>query len=225
MSDDKEFKKGVTHASINNDDDNSSKLGKGRDRPTSKRTMAAIVDGKGTVGRYVRLYSNGNTSDELNHYCEVEVFGTAREVIGRRGSASEVILIFERESWSVRSRAPAFLRTMKRPPMNDPRGRTTKHRTTQKGTFLIEYSEAVYPGFVSTVFLSCGSCVSWFPNCERPPWIPNFSLFIRRPHSACLFVMPLLRWLPLALSPSPRFGCALAISIGGRCMRTRRTRQ
>jgi len=35
-----------------------------------------IFDGKGTVGRYVRLYSNGNTSDELNHYCEVEVHGT-----------------------------------------------------------------------------------------------------------------------------------------------------
>ena len=31
---------------------------------------------KGAAGRYVRLYSNGNTSDELNHYCEVEVHGT-----------------------------------------------------------------------------------------------------------------------------------------------------
>ena len=24
---------------------------------------------------YVRLYSNGNTTDKLNHYIEVEVFG------------------------------------------------------------------------------------------------------------------------------------------------------
>ena len=30
---------------------------------------------KGVKGRYVRLYSNGNTSDELNHYTEVEVYG------------------------------------------------------------------------------------------------------------------------------------------------------
>ena len=34
-----------------------------------------VLDAKGKKGRYVRLYSNGNTSDELNHYCEVEVFG------------------------------------------------------------------------------------------------------------------------------------------------------
>jgi hypothetical protein len=34
-----------------------------------------LIEGKGATGRYVRLYSNGNTSDELNHYIEVEVFG------------------------------------------------------------------------------------------------------------------------------------------------------
>jgi len=26
-------------------------------------------------GRYVRLYSNGNTTNKMNHYIEVEVFG------------------------------------------------------------------------------------------------------------------------------------------------------
>jgi hypothetical protein len=26
-------------------------------------------------GQYVRLYSNGNTSNDLNHYIEVEVHG------------------------------------------------------------------------------------------------------------------------------------------------------
>lgn len=34
-----------------------------------------LIDAKGTKGRYVRLYSNGNTANKLNHYIEVEVFG------------------------------------------------------------------------------------------------------------------------------------------------------
>ena len=75
ISDDAEFKKGVTTI-FNTDDDNSSKLGKGSDKAYIETNMGRVVDGKGTAGRYVRLYSNGNTSDELNHYCEVEVFGT-----------------------------------------------------------------------------------------------------------------------------------------------------
>jgi len=29
----------------------------------------------GVKGRYVRLYSNGNTANRLNHYIEVEVWG------------------------------------------------------------------------------------------------------------------------------------------------------
>jgi hypothetical protein len=74
VSDDKDFKKGVTTL-YNNDDDNSAKLGKGKDLAYVETNHGRIFDGKGTVGRYVRLYSNGNTSDELNHYCEVEVFG------------------------------------------------------------------------------------------------------------------------------------------------------
>jgi hypothetical protein len=77
ISDDKEFKKGVTTI-FNNDDDNSAKLGKGTDKSYVETNTGRVVDGKGTVGRYVRLYSNGNTSDELNHYCEVEVYGEAK---------------------------------------------------------------------------------------------------------------------------------------------------
>ena len=63
---------------FNTDDDNSSKLGKGSDKSYVEVNHGRVVDGKGTPGRYVRLSSNGNTSDELNHYCEVEVFGTAK---------------------------------------------------------------------------------------------------------------------------------------------------
>jgi hypothetical protein len=76
ISDDPEFKTGVTTV-FNNDYDNSSELGKGEDRPYVESRFGYIVDGKGTKGRYVRLYSKGNTSNELNHYIEVEVWGKA----------------------------------------------------------------------------------------------------------------------------------------------------
>lgn len=75
VSNDKDFKKDVTTL-YNNDDDNSAKMGKGKDLAYVETNHGRIFDAKGTVGRYVRLYSNGNTSDELNHYCEVEVFGS-----------------------------------------------------------------------------------------------------------------------------------------------------
>ena len=76
ISDDPEFKEGVTTV-FNNDYDDSAKMGKGSDAPYVESRFGKIVDGKGTKGRYVRLYSNGNTSDEMNHYIEVEVFGKA----------------------------------------------------------------------------------------------------------------------------------------------------
>ncbi len=74
ISDDAEFKTGVTTV-YNNDYDDSSKFGKGSDRPYVESRFGLIADGKGTKGRYVRLYSNNNTSNEANHYIEVEVFG------------------------------------------------------------------------------------------------------------------------------------------------------
>lgn len=76
ISDDPAFKTGVTTV-FNNDYDDSMKLslGKGGDNPYVESRFGKIIDGKGTKGRYVRLYSNGNTSNEMNHYVEVEVFG------------------------------------------------------------------------------------------------------------------------------------------------------
>ena len=74
ISDDKDFKSGVTTI-FNTDDDNSAKLGKGSDKSYRETFAGRVLDAKGKKARYVRLYSNGNTSDELNHYCEVEVFG------------------------------------------------------------------------------------------------------------------------------------------------------
>jgi len=74
VSDDAEFKTGVTTI-YNNDYDDSAKMGKGTDRPYVESRFGVLIDGKGTKGRYVRLYSNGNTSNEMNHYIEVEVYG------------------------------------------------------------------------------------------------------------------------------------------------------
>jgi len=77
VSDDPQFKQGVTTV-YNNDYDNSAGMGKGANRPYLDTRYGLLVDAKGTPGRYIRLYSQGNTSSELNHYIEVEVFGTSR---------------------------------------------------------------------------------------------------------------------------------------------------
>jgi hypothetical protein len=75
ISDDPEFKTGVTSI-YNTDHDNSSGLGAGPDKVWVQTNHGRLFDAKGTKGRYVRLYSNGNTASELNHYCEVAVYGT-----------------------------------------------------------------------------------------------------------------------------------------------------
>jgi len=74
VSDDPEFKKGVTTL-FNNDDTNADGLGKGSDYAYIETYKGKVIDAKGVTARYVRLYSNGNTSDDLNHYTEVEVYG------------------------------------------------------------------------------------------------------------------------------------------------------
>jgi hypothetical protein len=74
VSDDATFKTGVTTL-FNNDYDNSAKMGAGKDPSYVETAEGRLVDAKGTKARYVRLYSNGNTTNELNHYVEVEVYG------------------------------------------------------------------------------------------------------------------------------------------------------
>lgn len=75
VSDDREFLKGVTTV-FNNDHDNTSGLGIGKDKEYIEVAEGRLIDPKGVKGRYVRLYSNGNTTNDLNHYVEVEVHGT-----------------------------------------------------------------------------------------------------------------------------------------------------
>ncbi len=74
VSDDPAFKSGVTTV-FNNDHDNSSKIAPGKDKEYIEVAEGKLFDPKGAKGRYVRLYSNGNTTNDLNHYVEVEVYG------------------------------------------------------------------------------------------------------------------------------------------------------
>jgi len=60
---------------FNNDNDNSSGLGIGKDLYYIETSEGKLIDAKGVQGRYVRLYSKGNNSDDTNYYIEVEVFG------------------------------------------------------------------------------------------------------------------------------------------------------
>lgn len=60
---------------FNNDHDNSAGLGIGRDKEYIETNDGRLVDPRGIEGRYIRLYSRGNTSNEMNHYVEVEVYG------------------------------------------------------------------------------------------------------------------------------------------------------
>ncbi len=73
VSDDAEFKTGVTTL-WNSDHDDTQKMGKGNDPAYVETNHGRVIDGKGTTARYVRLYSAGNTTSDMNHYCEVQVF-------------------------------------------------------------------------------------------------------------------------------------------------------
>jgi hypothetical protein len=79
VADDPDFIQGVRTV-YNNDFDNSSGLGLGKDLEYIEDYRGKIIDtkdaqGRPAQGRYVRLHSNGNTSNDLNHYVEVEVYG------------------------------------------------------------------------------------------------------------------------------------------------------
>jgi hypothetical protein len=74
VSNDPEFATGVTEL-FNNDYDNSAEQGKGSAKPYVDSRYGKLIDAKGTKAQYVRLYSNGNTANDMNHYIEVEVYG------------------------------------------------------------------------------------------------------------------------------------------------------
>ena len=74
VSDDPSFKSGVTTV-FNNDFKGELGLGAGKDLNYVETYQGKLIDARGAKGRYVRLYSNGNTTNKLNDYIEVEVWG------------------------------------------------------------------------------------------------------------------------------------------------------
>jgi len=74
VSNDKDFRTGV-RTLFNNDDDNSAGLGVGGDTTYCESYEGELLDAKGIRARYIRLYSNGSTSNQCNCYTEVEVWG------------------------------------------------------------------------------------------------------------------------------------------------------
>ena len=73
-ADDPDF---ITYVKIlfSNDFDNSSGLGVGNDFHYVETAEGKLIDVKGIQARYVRLYTNGNNSNDLNHWIETEVYG------------------------------------------------------------------------------------------------------------------------------------------------------
>jgi len=68
-----------TRTLFNNDTDNSVGRGAGTDMHYVETYKGELIDAKGAKARYVRLYSNGNSTDDLNHYIEVEIYGNAAQ--------------------------------------------------------------------------------------------------------------------------------------------------
>jgi hypothetical protein len=74
VADDDKFTQNV-RTLYNNDHKNLDKLGAGTEREYFESHEGKLVEGKGTVARYVRLWSDGSTVSRLNEYTEVEVYG------------------------------------------------------------------------------------------------------------------------------------------------------
>jgi RNA polymerase sigma factor (sigma-70 family) len=74
VADDPDFTEKVRTV-FNNDSDNSSGLGVGRDREYFETYEGKRINAKGVKARYIRFYSNGSTESALNEYTEIEIYG------------------------------------------------------------------------------------------------------------------------------------------------------
>lgn len=77
LSNDKDFITDVKTV-FNNDIDNSAGLGIGKDMhyvETNEGKLIDLISQGSPKARYIRLYSNGNTGNDLNHYIEIDAYG------------------------------------------------------------------------------------------------------------------------------------------------------
>ena len=74
LSNDESFQKGVSTV-FNNDHDNSSGLGAGTDKEYWEVHEGKLIAVESLPARFVRIHSNRNTSDNNNHYLEIDVYG------------------------------------------------------------------------------------------------------------------------------------------------------
>lgn len=75
ISNDPQFEEGVITL-FNNDKDNSSGQGAGKDKEYWETFEGKLIAAGGKSARYVRMYSKGSShTDPLNRYTEVEIFG------------------------------------------------------------------------------------------------------------------------------------------------------
>ncbi len=74
VADDPDFISNVQTV-FNNDTNNETGSGIGKDLRWVETNEGKLVDARGVEGRYVRLISNGSDKTTANHYVEVEVYG------------------------------------------------------------------------------------------------------------------------------------------------------
>lgn len=79
FSNDPTFQSGVTTV-FNNDTDGSSGQGTGSDAEYAESSAGFTLPFSTVNARYVRLWSNGSTSNGWNHYAEIEVYGVGSSV-------------------------------------------------------------------------------------------------------------------------------------------------
>jgi hypothetical protein len=74
ISDDEDFIADVKTI-FNNDHDNSAGMGIGNDPAYFETYEGKLIDARGEKGRFVRVFTNGSTTDELNRFTEIEIWG------------------------------------------------------------------------------------------------------------------------------------------------------
>jgi hypothetical protein len=103
------FKDGVVQV-FNNDYNNSSKRGRGTNRPYTESRYGKPIQANGVTGRYIRCYSNGSSWRAMNSYIEIEVFGhaankgVARELVSPVDPMSSSFRSFEKHFWEEASK-------------------------------------------------------------------------------------------------------------------------